>query len=149
MAIGTDVRVAPGLYAWTLTYDTGPSRTVLASSMASAIGLSPVVTATRGPAVGDGSNDVAPVLTSLVPPSVKTGQPGFTLHVHGTGFKPESAIAFDGSTFQPTTFVSVTELTMTVPSTIGTIGPHPVEVRTITGKTSNVLSFDLQPAAVE
>jgi len=144
--------IAPGLFAWTLELEDGTTRTVLASSLESAInGIlpSPVVVATRGEAIGDGSSPalVPPVLASLVPPSAKLGDPSFTLHVHGTGFRPDSVIVWNGSP-EPTTYVSATELTTSVNMATAEVAlPIPVLARTIGGQDSNVLTFDLQPAA--
>ena len=142
--------VAPGLYAWLLTFEDGTTANVLASTLDSAVsGLprSPVVTATRGAAIGDGSNDVPPVLSSLVPSTAALGAPSFTLHVHGTGFRQESTIYWNGGAEQ-TTFVSATELTTAVDMSSASVAiPIPVTVKTITGQESNALTFTLTPAA--
>lgn len=55
-------------------------------------------------------NTAAPVVTSLTPNSAEIGDPAFTLHVHGTGFKSGDKIIFAGVE-EPTVFVSATELT--------------------------------------
>ena len=90
----------------------------------------------------------APVLTSLVPPTVALGAPSFTIHVHGIGFAPGAVIVWNGYD-EPTTVVSSTEVTTGVnmavwaaPATV------PVLVRNPDGRLSNALSFTFtQPAA--
>jgi len=140
--------IAPGLYVWNLQLEDGAVRNVIASSLQGAIAglVSPVLVATRGPAFtkGDGA---PPVLTSLAPASTQVGQPGFTLHVHGTGLRPDSTIVWNGVPAIVTTFVSATEVTTVIASTALPAGSIPVAVRTVAGQDSNLLPFDLQPAA--
>jgi hypothetical protein len=57
-----------------------------------------------------GGSVVSPIVTSLVPNTAELGSPSFTIHVHGTGFTPESIIVFAGQE-EPTTFVSDKEVT--------------------------------------
>jgi hypothetical protein len=141
--------VAPGLFPFTLTFANGSTRTVLASSLSSAVTgvfASEVVSAVRGAAF---AGEVAPpVVTGLVPPSAKLGDPNFTLHVNGTGFKQGATILWNGSP-EPTTFVSATELTTGVNMATAQVAmPIPVAVRSLAGLDSNAVDFDLQPAAV-
>jgi hypothetical protein len=139
--------ISPGLRLWTLTLDNGTVRQVAASSLQAAItGVlpSPVVKAERGGAVDPAP---APVLTTLTPPSAKLGDPNFTLHVGGTGFRQGDVILWNGGE-EATTFVSPTELTTGVNMATASVAtPIPIVVRTITGLDSNALTFDLQPAA--
>jgi hypothetical protein len=135
--------LAPGLSVWTLENEAGATRAVLASSMQSAIGGSPVKTATKGAAYTPGP---PPVATALVPPSAKLGDANFTLHVQGTGFRADDVIVWNGGA-EPTTFVSATELTTGVNMASAAVAmPIPVLVRRLTGLDSNALTFDLQPA---
>lgn len=101
---------------------------------------------TNARAVGGGPESTPPVLTSLVPPSAKIGDPSFTLHVHGSGFRPDSVILWNGSP-EPTVMVSPTEVTTTVNmATATTAMAIPVAVRgPLGGQVSNSLTFDLQP----
>ena len=138
--------VAPGLHVWTLDLDGGETRYVLAPSLASAIGtgILPVIQAQRGLAI-----DVEappPSITSLVPSSAAIGDPNFTLHVHGTGFRAEDVILWNGSP-EPTTFVSATELTTGVNMATAEVPMAiPVAVQALTGQVSNAAPFDLQAA---
>jgi hypothetical protein len=144
-----ELYVAEGLYVWTLELANGAKMNLLASSLASAIAgtlPSPVVVATRGAAFDEDLDSVPPVLTSLTPPSAKLGDPNFTLHVIGTGFRPGSVILWNGGA-EPTTYVSATELTTGVNMATAAVAmPIPVQVETVSGLRSNVLTFDLQPA---
>ena len=140
--MAADVHLCDGLYTWVLDLETGEQRVVLASSLAAAIGGLPVITATRGPAF-DG-DPTPPVLTSLVPAAAQLGDPSFTLHVHGTGFRNSDVILWNGSA-EPTTWVSATELTTAVNmATAEVAAAIPVAVRTVVGTVSNTLTFDLQ-----
>jgi outer membrane protein assembly factor BamB len=56
-----------------------------------------------------------PTITSVQPDQAFTGQSGFTLTVTGTGFTQQSVIEWNGSPM-PTTYVSATALTTTVPA---------------------------------
>lgn len=139
----------PGLYIWTLELANGTQRVIAASSLAAAISgtlPSPVVSATRG-ALVDATEAVPPVLTALLPTSAKIGDPSFTVHVTGTGFRAGCEILWNGSP-EPTTLVSPTELTTEVNMATAEVPmPIPVVVRTLGGLVSNTLTFTLQPAA--
>lgn len=79
-----------------------------------------------------------PALTSLQPNQATIGQPSFTLHVFGTGFKNTDVINWNGGD-EPTVFVSSTELTTQVDmATATTAMTIPVKV----GQ-SNIMSFSL------
>ena len=52
-------------------------------------------------------------LTSLSPPSVFSGSPGFTLTLNGTGFTPNSLVSVNG-TFPAVTFINSTQLSVPV-----------------------------------
>jgi hypothetical protein len=134
--------IADNLYAWTLTFEDGSTRTVLGSSMQTVIGgnfPSSVVTATRGPAVT--TDGPPPVLTALTPDTAKIGDPSFTLHVTGTDFRPGAVIVFAGMD-EPTTLVSPTEVTTLVNMDVW-LGHDvlPVKVRSFAGQESNELPF--------
>jgi hypothetical protein len=144
-----DVYVCEGLYLWLLGFEDGSQRAVLASSLQSAIGSglfpSTVVLAERGPAF-DGVT-TPPVLTSLVPDTAQLGDPNFTLHVHGTGFRQGDTILWNNSP-EKTTYVSATELTTTVNMATAAVPMAiPVAVQNAVGVLSNTLTFDLEPEA--
>jgi IPT/TIG domain len=82
-----------------------------------------------------------PVVTSLTPNSAEIGDPSFTLHVHGTGFKSGSVIVFNGGE-EPTTYVSATELTTGVDmSTAAVPVTVPVSVLSSDGVMSDPMNF--------
>jgi len=93
---------------------------------------------------GEGiANNPKPKLTSLTPPSVSAGSPGFVLTVNGTGFSPQSVIFFNGSGIQ-SIFQSGSELTANISSSfIATPGNATIEVQTPQpgGGVSNQLTF--------
>ena len=60
-----------------------------------------------------GSNNPAPIITSLQPSTAVAGSPQFTLTVNGTGFISSSVVYF-ASNARATTFVSPTQLTATI-----------------------------------
>ena len=134
--------ICDGLYAWTLTLETGEVRPqVVASSLRAAIGFDPVIAATRGAKID--RVYPPPVLTLLVPATAALGAPNFTLHVQGTGFQPHDVILWNGAP-EPTTFVSATELTTLVNmATAQAAITLPVAVRRAVGGTSNSLDFTL------
>jgi hypothetical protein len=142
--------VAPGLYVWEITLADGGTAHVLASSLASAVigtFAAPPVGAQRGPAVAPPPDEAPLVLDSLVPAAAVLGDPSFTLHVHGSGFRPDSAIIWNGSP-EPTTFVGPGELTTGVDmSTAINAIDLPVMVRHVTGAESNALPFTFSAAA--
>ncbi|MBU1671359.1 MAG: S8 family serine peptidase [Actinobacteria bacterium] len=78
------------------------------------------------PAPGGGTSNVqtfdiqtpvnpAPSISSLSPDHATAGGPGFTLTVNGTGFIGDSQVSWNGANL-PTTYVSSTRLTATVPA---------------------------------
>ncbi|GAB2943015.1 hypothetical protein GCM10027048_04490 [Hymenobacter coalescens] len=70
----------------------------------------------------------APVITALNPNTRPAGGTAFTLTVNGTGFLASSQINFNGGALT-TTFVSMTQLTATVPaSALATAGTYDVTV---------------------
>jgi len=80
-----------------------------------------------------------PVISSLSQTSVTAGSPTFDLVVAGNSFVPCSAVQWDGVT-QPTTFVSSTQLTATIPAAdFFTAGPG------TTARNVNVTVFTLAP----
>jgi hypothetical protein len=89
-------------------------------------------------------------VTELEPSSANIGDPSFTLHVHGTGFGPDSKIVFNGHD-EPTTFVSRNELTTGVDMKVwkAESAPLPVFVRTGLGDASEPLDFQFFAAGSE
>jgi uncharacterized protein (TIGR03437 family) len=57
-----------------------------------------------------------PVISSLSPNPVIAGSGQFTLTVNGSGFQPGATVYFNGTALTPTTFVSATQVTATVPA---------------------------------
>jgi len=69
-----------------------------------------------------------PTITSLSPTTVRAGSPAFVLTITGTGFTPASTVKVDANVLTPT-YVSPTELDLTVPSSaVATGGPVSVKV---------------------
>jgi len=136
------VTITDNLSVWTITLASGAVRTVVASSIQSAIGNAPnIVSVTKGAAFT--GEPAPPVLTSLTPSTAALGAASFTLHVNGTGFRAGMSILWNGSP-EPTTFVSATELTTAVNMATAIVAmPIPVSVRTLAGQDSNVLTFTL------
>ena len=89
---------------------------------------------------------IPPVLSALVPASARLGDPNFTLHVQGSGFRTGAVILWNGLP-EPTTVVSATEVTTGVNmATAEVVMAIPVVVQIASGDVSNTLTFDLQPA---
>jgi hypothetical protein len=97
-------------------------------------------------ACGEGvANNPSPTVTSLTPPSIPAGSPGFVLAVNGHGFAPQSVIFFNGSGIQ-SIFQSGNVLTANVSSSfISTPGNVTIEVQTPQpgGGTSNQVIFTI------
>ena len=93
---------------------------------------------------GEGvANNPSPTVTSLTPPSIPAGSPGFVLAVNGHGFAPQSVIFFNGSGIQ-SIFQSGNVLTANITSSfISTPGNVTIEVQTPSpgGGTSNQVIF--------
>jgi hypothetical protein len=97
-----------------------------------------------------------PVLSSLVPSSIKQDGPAFTLTVTGSGFVPASVVRWNGSS-RATTFVNATQLTATIlaadlasiPGSLPIARTAQVTVFTPApgGGTSTALSFTITLAA--
>jgi hypothetical protein len=90
-----------------------------------------------------------PTISSLSPSTAAAGGPAFTLTVAGTQFVSTSQILWNGSAL-PTTYVSGTSLTATVPAAdLTTAGSAAVTVQNPTpgGGTSSTLSFTINPPA--
>ena len=87
-------------------------------------------------------------ITSLNPPSAAVGGPAFTLTVTGSGFANGSSVQWNGTSLQ-TTFVSSTQLTVTVPANlIANPGTASVTVLNPAGTFSNFLSFTISSASL-
>jgi hypothetical protein len=91
---------------------------------------------------------VVPSINSLSPGSATIGDPSFTLHVMGKGFKEGSVIVFAGM-LEPTTRVSDTELTTGVDMSVW-LGPDsiPVMVQSSDGVLSDPVMFVFSPASI-
>lgn len=138
--------IVAGLYAWTLTLESGAVRRLLAPTLDGAIrGMlpSPVVSAVRGAAVDPAAP--APAIASLVPPSAQLGAANFTLRVLGTNFRDGDTILWNGAPVT-TTFVSATEVTTPINMTGAAVMPVPVIVRSLTGQESAAATFNLLAA---
>jgi hypothetical protein len=86
-----------------------------------------------------------PIPSGLLPNSVTVGSPSFMLTVNGSGFESNSVVNWNGSPLA-TTFVSVTQLTATVPgSDVASIIPVTVTVSNPGGSRSNGLPFTINP----
>ena len=89
-----------------------------------------------------------PTVTSLSPSSVVAGAEAFTLTVNGTNYQPGSlaSVVKWNSTALTTTYVSSTQLTAAVPTSL-LRGPGTVNVAIVTaGGTSSSLPFTINPA---
>lgn len=137
---------ATGLRPFEVELENGEIRQVLAPSLDSAItGVFPsaVIRAQRGT---DFDPADPPEVTALVPNTAQIGDPNFTLHVQGTGFREGDEILWNGNP-EPTTFVSDTELTTEVNMATAEVAmPIPVAVLSFGVITSNALTFTLTPA---
>lgn len=89
----------------------------------------------------------APTTTSISPASVNIGASAFTLTVNGTNFFPSSSVVWFAGTALTTTYVSATQLTATVPSSLlTTAGSYNITVVNpatsgVGGGTSNAQVF--------
>lgn len=111
------------------------------------IGTGEVSCVRTGTILVSGGDNPPPTLTGLTPNSRGVGQGGFTLSVTGTGFTQVSQVRWVGSA-RPTTFVSPTQLTATIPAAdVTTAGSFAVTVFNPTpgGGTSAALNFTVQP----
>jgi hypothetical protein len=89
-----------------------------------------------------------PALTSIAPAEATAGAAALTLTVNGTGFISASTINWNGSALA-TTYVSATQLTVTVPaSDIGTAGTAQITVTNPApgGGTSSAQTFTINAA---
>ena len=91
------------------------------------------------------ANNPKPKITSLTPPSVSAGSPGFVLTVNGSGFAPQSVIVFNGAGIQ-SIFQSGSELSANISASfVATPGNATIEVETPApgGGISNQLTFSI------
>ena len=94
---------------------------------------------------GGVANNSSPTVTSLTPPSISAGLPGFVLTVNGHGFAPQSVVFFNGSGIR-SIFQSGTELTADITSAfVATPGNVTIEVQTPSpgGGASNQVIFTI------
>lgn len=90
-----------------------------------------------------------PTVGTISPDVTAAGSSAFTLTVNGTGLLSSSAISWNGSPL-PTSYVSATQLTASVPaSLVATAGTAQVTVTNPTpgGGTSQQVAFNILPAA--
>jgi WD40-like Beta Propeller Repeat len=100
---------------------------------------------------GGVANNPSPTVTTLSPPSIPAGSPGFVLAVNGHGFSPQSVVFFNGSGIQ-SIFQSGNELTANISSSfISTPGNVTIEVQTPQpgGGVSNQVTFMITQVASE
>ena len=125
--------------------------TILASDVATA-GTAQVTVFNSAPGGGASapvsftiSLNPAPSMSALSQTTVFVGGNGFSLNVFGTSFVPSSLVQWNGSS-RPTTFVSVSLLTASIPSSdIAVPGTFPITVFTPApgGGTSASLAFQV------
>ena len=113
--------------------DTELTATIPAADIATA-GTASVTVFNPAPGGGESSaltftiNNPVPTISSLSPASATAGGTGFTLTVNGSGFVNGAAVRWNGAD-RPTTFVSDTQLTATIPAAdIATAGTASVTV---------------------
>ena len=105
---------------------------------------SPVTVTTTYTVVG-----VTPTLAAIAPTNTPAGAPGFTLTATGSNFTAQSVIDWNGQPL-PTTGVSSTEITATVPAAdVASAATVPVTVVNNSGGTPSApLDFTIDPPAV-
>lgn len=96
-------------------------------------GTSNAVTLTILPAI------VQPTVSTFLPASASAGGPGFTLTVNGSGFLQGSQVSFNLNNV-PTTFVSATQLTASIPASAIAIAGNPYVIVTNPGGLVSVLT---------
>jgi hypothetical protein len=97
--------------------------------------------------VGGGGEAEVPVIEALDPDEIEIGSADVVLHVHGTGFTPESIIHFAGYD-EPTSFVNDTEVTTGLKPSLWQ-APDVVECTVKTGdKVSEPVEFEFLEADV-
>ena len=91
---------------------------------------------------------VVPTIGSLTPANWVVGGPNFTLTVSGTSFTPNSKVFWNDGAL-PTTFVSATQLTATVSTTL-LPRPGPIQISAVTpfGAASNSMVYLAAPPSV-
>jgi hypothetical protein len=92
-----------------------------------------------------------PTITSLLPsPTATAGTPAFTLTVNGSNFGDGATVLWNGSTL-PTTWVSASQLTASIPSAdLTAVGIVPIAVANpanLGGETSSPFDFVINTAA--
>ncbi|MFZ1086071.1 MAG: IPT/TIG domain-containing protein [Terracidiphilus sp.] len=106
------------------------------SSLIAAVSTASITVSTTGgvtPATTFTINPQAPTITSLSPAKALVGGGAFTLTVTGTNFTSSSTVTFAGTQLAAT-YVSVTQMTATVPATlIASVGTAIVTVSNVTG----------------
>jgi IPT/TIG domain len=86
--------------------------------------------------------NIAPSISVLSPSTVPVGSPGFSMTINGSNFGSD-AIAFFNGNPQRTTFISSSQIMVTLIDTdLQHAGMVPIFVRT-QGLNSNTLSFDV------
>ncbi len=109
------------------------------------------VVCTRTGTITIGGNNPPPTTTSINPTNALINSGAFTLTVNGTSFAPSSVVRWNGQS-RPTTFMSSTQLTASIPSSdVTSAGTAQVTIFTPTpgGGTSNAQTFTVnQPNPV-
>ena len=94
------------------------------------------------------SSGTTPTLSSLSPADAAVGGPAFTLTVNGSNFVSGSVVRWNGAA-RPTTFVSSTRLTASIPaSDIASGGEAPITVTNPGGGASNAVTFGINAMTV-
>lgn len=82
----------------------------------------------KTPASTPAQPGVTPAIAALAPDNTNAGSSAFTLTVNGTHFASDAVVNFAGNAM-PTTFISASQVTATVPATaVATAGTMPVTV---------------------
>jgi hypothetical protein len=134
--------------ALTTTYKSVTQLNVaIPSSLIASVGTASVTVSTTGgvsPAATFTVNPPAPAITSLSPASAIAGGDDFTLTINGTNFTT-TATANWGATALPATYVSASQLTVSVSANlIASVGAASITVGNITGNSSGK-SFAINP----
>jgi len=135
---GLSVNTSTGVISGTPTTGGTTNVTITASN-----GASPCNTATATLVI---TISAAPTISSLNPTCATAGGPQFTLTVNGNNFVSGATVKWNATSLV-TTFVSATQLTATVPtSLIATAGTASVTVVSPCGGTSNTATFTINAA---
>lgn len=88
--------------------------------------------------------NLIPTINNINPSSMQKDSPEFTLNVNGTNFLQGAKIFFDTTELYPTTFLTSTQVTATVPAgLLTTTGIYPITVMNPGGGVSNAIDFEV------